>query len=83
MWKVMEEFHLKNPYIIKQRSSKDIELMKKMFAQDQTTIICRHISKILMNDQPKTKTALLFVLINQLELWLQADVRKFYQNQCH
>ena len=57
MWKVMEECHKKNPYIIIKQRSLNTELMKKMFAQDKTTIINGYTLKI-MNDQPKT--AILF-----------------------
>ena len=43
IWKVSEEFDIKNPVIVKDRTSRDVQFLKEMFQKDHTTQLFRSI----------------------------------------
>ena len=51
IWKIMEEFNLKNPYLIRHTSWKDIKFVKKMFAKGQTGLVCRDMSNVVIKEK--------------------------------
>ena len=43
IWKVCEEFDIKNPVIVKDKTSRDVQFLKEMFQKDHTTQLFRSI----------------------------------------
>ena len=49
IWKVSEEFDMKNPDIVKDRTSRDVQFLKEMFQKDHTTQLFRNVMSVSKN----------------------------------
>ena len=80
IWRIMEEFNLRNPYLIRQNNSwNNIIFIKKMFAKGQTGHICQDVADILIKE--KFAPVLFFVSSEQDEVKINEKINHLAQIQ--